>query len=112
MQASTIASTAITIVQVIPFAMKPACSRIHAVSKSAAAKSPTSSARITAHTTASFSLNGTRADRSSKVSRRLRLSRAGGSGGCATCSSPPPSRLAVTSQLPAQLTPSPCAERR
>ncbi len=43
MQASTIAHTAITSVQVIPFAMKPAFSRIQAVSKSAAAKSPTSS---------------------------------------------------------------------
>ena len=72
MQARTIASTAITSVQVIPLAMKPACSRIHAVSKSAAAKSATMRERITPQTAASFSRKGMRADRSSKRSRRVR----------------------------------------
>ena len=50
-QARRIERMAMMIVHVMPFAMNAACSRIHAVSKPAAAKSPTSSARMTAQTT-------------------------------------------------------------
>ena len=50
---------------------------------------------MTAQTAASLSLNGTRAEKSSKDSRRLRLWWTGGSGGRTTCS-PPLSPLGVT----------------
>ena len=52
--------------------MKPAFSRIHSVSKSAAANRTTSSVRIVIQTAASFSRKGTRAEKSSKRSRRPR----------------------------------------
>ena len=61
-QARRIERVAMMIVHVMPFAMNAACSRIHAVSKPAAAKSATSSARMTAQTAASLSVNGTRAE--------------------------------------------------
>ena len=50
------------IVHVMPRAMNPAFSLIQPVSKSAAAKSPTRAARMSAQTTPSLSLNGTRAE--------------------------------------------------
>ena len=61
-QARMIEMTAITIVQVIPRAMKPACSRIHCTSKSATANRVTSAARMTPQTTTSLSAKGTRAE--------------------------------------------------
>ncbi len=82
MQASTIDRTAITSVHVIPLAMNSAFSRIHSVSKSAAANRTTSSVRIVIQTAASFSLKGTRAEKSSKRSRRLRLMDGGARGRC------------------------------
>src|SRR3990172_6714328 len=95
--------TAITIVHVMPLAMKPACSRIQTVSKSAAAKSATSEPRITAQTATSLKVNGMRAERSSSASRLLSLGGPGGGGGGAA-RSPPLSELVDTMLPPAHLT--------